>query len=168
MVWDFFQPRKGINYCEFRFPPEFSKVLENGTAVFGRQPVMNDVEYTFIHGVHHMWKITGDDDWMKNKIEGCIRAVHYATTSPYVWSEKFQLLKRTFCIDEWDFQSNFDAAVVSDDNNIMLTVPGKSQFGAHMCDNIGMFYACNQLAEMLEYLGRNDEANNSGKRPRNL
>ena len=158
MVWDFFFQRKGIFYSEFKFPPEFSKILDEGRAVFGRQPVMNDVEYTFIHGIHHTWKITGDDDWMKNKLDGCLKAVEYATTSPYVWSEKFQLLKRTFTIDEWDFQSSFDADVVSKDKNIMLTIPGVSKFGAHMCDNIGMFYACNQLAEMLEYAGRSDEA----------
>jgi hypothetical protein len=40
----------------------------------------------------------------------------------------------------------------------MVVVPGKTKFGIFFGDNTGYFEACNQLAEMLEYAGRKDDA----------
>lgn len=65
---------------------------------------------------------------MADKLDNCLRAIRYATTSPYTWSEKLQLIKRPFCIDMWDFQSVFDSALVGGDH--MQAIPGVSQYGA--------------------------------------
>ena len=157
MVWDFFLRRnKKVTHHENRYPKEFYKIVENGDALFARQPVMNDLEHMFIQGIYQTWKTTGDDEWMKGKLDNGLKALSYATSSPYMWSEKYQLVKRTFCIDLWDFQSEFDAALVKGDP--MMAIPGVSQYGIMHGDNTGMAIACDYLAEMLEYAGRTDEA----------
>ena len=157
MVWDFFKNRnKKMTHFEMRFPEKFWKVLENGEVIFARQPVMNDLEYMFILGIYRTWKATGDDYWMENKLDNCLKAMNYAMSSPYTWSEKYKLIKRPFCIDLWDFSSDFDAALVGGDN--MLAIPGVSEYGIMHGDNTGMIEATACLAEMLFRAGRKQDA----------
>ncbi len=158
MIWDFCARRNkpGIAHFENRWGEQFSLVVEDGQTIFARQPMMNDVEYMFLHGVYFIWKSTGDDAWMADKLDNCLRAIRYATTSPYTWSEKFQMIKRTFTIDMWDFQSDFDAALVGDD--AMQAIPGVSKYGVMFGDNHGFASGCEYVAEMLRYAGREDEA----------
>jgi hypothetical protein len=73
---------------------------------------MNDLEHMFIRGIWQTWRSTGDDEWMKSRLDNALKALDYATSSPYMWSEKLGLVRRPFCIDMWDFQSEFDAALV--------------------------------------------------------
>lgn len=156
MIFDFFTVREHMYHMEWRFPSEFYKVLEDDKAIFARQPMMNDVEHMFIHGVYWTWKSTGDKEWMEGKLDNCLKAVEYATSNPYIWSEKFQLLKRTFTIDTWDFQSEYDAAFFGGD--IFMAKPGVSEYGVMFGDNTGMAISCYNLSEMLEIAGRNDES----------
>ncbi len=157
MVFDFFINRNQQMYhMEWRFPPEFYDVRENGKVIFARQPMMNDVEHMFIQGIYWTWKSTGDEDWMRGKLDNCLKAVEYATSSPYIWSEKFRLLKRTFTIDTWDFQSVYDSAFF--DGDIFMAEPGISEYGVMFGDNTGMAISCYNLAEMLEIAGRKEDA----------
>ena len=158
MIWDFCKRRNkpNIEHFENRWGEQFHLVVDNGHTIFARQPVMNDVEYMFLHGVYFIWKTTGDDDWMAGKLDNCLRAIRYATTSPYTWSEKFQLIKRPFCIDMWDFQSQFDADLVGGD--AMQAIPGVSQYGVMFGDNLGFASGCEYVAEMLRRAGRKEEA----------
>jgi hypothetical protein len=145
-----------IEHFENRWGEQFHLVVENGHTIFARQPVMNDVEYMFLHGVYFIWKTTGDEAWMADKLDHCLRAIRYATSSPYTWSEKFRLIKRPFCIDMWDFQSDFDAALV--DGDAMQAIPGVSQYGVMFGDNLGFASGCDYVAEMLRRAGREEEA----------
>lgn len=157
MIWDFFMNRdKKISHFEMRFSEKFWKVLENGQVLFARQPVMNDLEYMFILGIYWTWKTTGDDDWMANKLDNCLKAMDYAMSSPYTWSEKYKLIKRPFCIDLWDFSSEYDAALVGGDD--MLAIPDVSEYGVMHGDNTGMIEATGYLSKMLERAGRQDDA----------
>jgi hypothetical protein len=157
MIWDFCGVRnKRMTHFENRWGEKFHKVVDNGWTVFARQPMMNDVEYMFIHGVWAVWKTLGDDEWMSRRVDNALRALRYATSSPYTWSEKYRLVKRTFTIDLWDFQSEFDAALVGGD--AMQAIPGVSQYGVMFGDNLGIALGCDYIAEMLGHLGRRDEA----------
>ncbi len=82
--------------------------------------------------------------------------MRFTRASPYFWSEKFQLLKRPYCIDLWDYQSEYDAARV--DGDIMDAKPGVTVYGVFHGDNTGMADACRRLAEMLDHAGRGAEA----------
>ncbi|MFW5828647.1 MAG: hypothetical protein ACOCXA_00150 [Planctomycetota bacterium] len=156
MVWDFFvqRPRQGIHF-ELRWGEDFYRVVED-ESIFARQPVMNDLEHMFIRGIWQSWRSTGDDAWMTSRLDNALRALRYATTSPYTWSERFQLVHRPCCIDMWDFQSEFDSAVVGGDH--MQAIPGVSKYGIMHGDSMGLARACDELAEMLRHAGRKTEA----------
>jgi hypothetical protein len=93
---------------------------------------------------------------MEGKLDNCIKAVDYATSDEYRWSEKFKLLKRGYTIDIWDFQPEMDNKKFGGD--IMMAKPGITKFSVMFGDNVGMSVGCKYLAEMLEYAGRNEEA----------
>ncbi len=158
MIWDFGTGVDPGSLCHFewRWGPKFSKRTYQDTVIFARQPVMNDVEHVFIHGIYLAWQSTGDDEWMAGRLDAALRAVEYTRTSPYTWSDKFQLIHRPYCLDLWDFQSDFDAALVGGD--YMDAVPGVTKFGVFYGDNLCMALACRKLALMLRHVGRDAEA----------
>lgn len=158
MIWDNVYPRnQEKNWWDKRFRyGDFIREAEDGLLEFKRIPIENDVEYLFIEGLYYTWKATGDDTWMQAHLDKALKAIAYATTDRYRWSEKHQLLKRGFTIDTWDFQSDEDAALVGGD--IMVVELNKSRFGIMFGDNTGMAASCTYLAEMLHYAGRNREA----------
>ncbi|MFP4378995.1 MAG: hypothetical protein ACLFUS_00715 [Candidatus Sumerlaeia bacterium] len=158
MIWDFgttLDNPEALYHFEWRWGKQFSKRVGHDQ-IFARQPCMNDVEHMFIGGIHLIWKATGDDPWMASKLDAGLKAMEYARRSPYTWSEKFQLIKRPYCLDLWDFQSDYDAALVGGDE--MDAIPGVTKYGVFHGDNTGMADSCRKLAEMLEYVGRNDDA----------
>lgn len=119
-----------------------------------RQPVEADVEYLFLEAIYFTWKATGDDEWMKSKLGSAIKAVRYSTTDPYRWSQKYQLIKRGYTIDTWDFVPEADQ--IRGQNQ--LVDPKSTRFGIMYGDNTGMIASCRYLAEMLDYAGRSEDA----------
>ncbi|MGE5558810.1 MAG: hypothetical protein ACM3WV_09375 [Bacillota bacterium] len=158
MIWDNHHHKEfsKIDNWEQRFAHgDFVMLSDDRTLEFTRIPVENDVEYLYIEGIYYTWKATGDDDWMKGMLDSAIRAYEYTQNSPYRWSKKYNLLKRGFTIDTWDFQDSEDAAVTRDP---MMIDPEKTRFGVMHGDNTGFAAGCRYLAEMLEYAGRASEA----------
>ncbi len=151
-------PYSHTSEWEWRFGPDFVKVPEeeDSSYIFVRVPLENSEEYMFIEGVYRCWKATGDTEWMKGKLDNCLKAVEYATTDPYRWSEKYQMMRKGYSIDMWDFQSKFDSALVGGD--IMLVTLEDTHFNIFYGDNGHMAQSCHYLAEMLTYVGRNEEA----------
>ncbi len=158
MIWDFsttVDPKKPHHF-DWRWGNEWSKRINRDQVIFARQPVMNDLEHMYIGGIHMLWQATGDDEWMAGRLDSALAAMRFSRTSPYFWSEKFQLLKRPYCIDLWDYQSQYDAARF--DGDIMDAKPGVTVYGVFHGDNTGMADACRKLAEMLEHVGRHGDA----------
>lgn len=118
------------------------------SAIFVRIPVENIAEFTYIELVYNIWYITGDNDWMRKKLDSMLKAVNYSFTDPYRWSEKFQLLKRGYTIDMWDFQNDVDTKLAG--NDIMRIDLDTARFGIFYGDNVRMAASCGYLAEMLE------------------
>lgn len=158
MVWDNVMPRnQEKNWWDKRFRyGDFIRDADNGLLEFKRIPIENDVEYLFIEGIYYTWKAIGNDAWMQAQLDEALLAIEYATSNPYRWSEKHQLLKRGFTIDTWDFQADEDAALVGGD--IMVVELDKTRFGIMFGDNTGMAASCHYLAEMLNHSGRKEEA----------
>ncbi len=121
-----------------------------------RVPLENDVEYLFAQSVYQTWKTTGDDRWLADRIGNAERALRYNMTSPYCWSEKYQLIKRPLTLDTWDFMPANEATRVGGD--IMNNDPERSRYGIFHGDNTGFAQACRQLAEMYRHLGRKEQA----------
>jgi len=137
---------------------DFVKTLNPGTpnaATMQRIPVENDVEYLFVECLYQTWKATGDTPWMARHLDACVRAVAYATSDRYRWSETFGLLKRGYTIDTWDFLHADDCALTRGDNVVDVE---KTTFGVMHGDNTGLAASCRYLAEMLRAAGRADDA----------
>ncbi len=171
LIWDNYKHPypKLQSYWEYRFGyggftyrPEDPR----SSAIFVRIPVENIGEHTFLEGLYHAWKATGDDEWMKSKLDHALKAVAFATSSPWYWSEEFKLLKRPFSIDRWDFQSDFDAAITGKD--FMGADLDRTRYGVMFGDNICLANGCTWLAEMLEYAGRTEDAENMTTLSRDL
>ena len=156
MVFDFYRPASS-NYWVERFENrDFIDLREDEGHVFQRVPVENDVEFWFVMGIYHTWQATGDDTWMQERLVNAEKALQYNMTSPFVWSEKYRLIKRAFTIDTWDFTPKDDAALVGGD--IMESIPGKSRYGIMHGDNTGFAEACKMLSTMYAYSGNSQKA----------
>ncbi len=154
MIFDFYMPHDPQQEgTEYRFHDlKYIEVVEDGHYMLERVPVENDVEYLFVEGLYYTWKATGDSYWMKKWLSAAEKALEYSINDPLRWSMKFELLKRGFTIDTWDFQPKEDAQRVGGD--VMDIVEGKTQFGIMHGDNTGYAASCRYLAEMLAYTGQ--------------
>jgi len=173
MIWDNYnkRPAEG-DYWEQRFDyGDFVRVVDDGLQEFRRIPVENDVEYLFIEGIYYTWKASGDDAWMKSMLDPALKAINYSTSDPYRWSEKYQLLKRGYTIDTWDFQNDEDAEISTGPDHyadpMVIKLP-HTRFGIMHGDNTGMYAACFYLSEMLESAGRTEEAGQVSEKGRNI
>lgn len=157
MIWDNVYPRNGHpNYWDVRFTEgNFIHPFADGSSEFKRIPVETDVEYLFVEGLYYTWKATGDDGWMADSLDAAIRALEYSVHDSYRWSEKYQLIKRGYTIDTWDFQTEEDSAILHD---AMRIDPERTHFGIMFGDNTGYIAACSYLALILEHMGRTAEA----------
>ncbi len=109
--------------------------------------MMADLEIGLIINAHQVWYATGDTQWIASLIEPMLRAWRYATSSPVLWSEAHQMIKRPHTPDYWDFQIG-DESCFRNEN---------SKYVVACCDAVRLPKAADRLAEMLEALGR-DEA----------
>ena len=131
----------------------FGYVRQYGDRWFVRQPAENHPEYVYVSSVYQSWKSSGDDAWMGQCLASAMRALDYSVSDPARWSARFQLLKRVYTIDSWDFQ--VDDAYTPDIGltNTMLIDPKRSKFGVFFGDNVYYAAACEELAEMLRHGG---------------
>ncbi len=159
MIWNNVYPREvEDSYWDLAFSYDrFILPAENKTLEFRRIPVENDAEYVFVEGLYYTWKALGDDIWMASSLDAALKALEYSITSPYRWSKKYQLLKRGYTIDTWDFLAagEYQHRILDE---AMHADPERTRFGIMFGDNTGYAAACRYLAEMLEHVGRQTEA----------
>lgn len=167
MIWDNIYPRtKQPNWWDGVLTKDnFIKKIEDGTYELKRQPVEADVEYLFVQCLYETWKATGDNAWMRKNLEPALQALKYLTTDKYRWSNKYQLVKRAFTIDTWDFKHEFDN-LSTDGANMIINE--KTDFGIMFGDNNGLIMAYRMLAEMLLASGRKDDGNYYNQEARSL
>ena len=153
MIWSYVKPKKlDSRYNETAYSP-INFFRKDSTVWFARQPAENHVEYNYVNMIYKNWKGSANTDWMKTNLESAARALDFCITDSIRWSKRFQLLKRPFCIDSWDFQIDDKYTPETPIGKTMMIVPGKTKYGIFFGDNTGYFDACNQLAEMYEYVG---------------
>ncbi len=157
MIWSNVNPDPGPGYFDSAYGPAGYARRGRGLLLV-RQPVENHCEYNFVDCIHLAWKGSGDDDWMAGCLDAAMRALDYGVTDRARWSSKFELLKRGYCIDSWDFQVHDEYTVEFPLATAQQIDPDRTKFGVFFGDNHGYAYACEQLAEMLDCAGRTDEA----------
>jgi hypothetical protein len=159
LIWDnMYERSPEPNWWESSLKKgDFIRVVEDRKYEFKRQPVEADMEYLFVECLYYTWKATGDTYWMSKGVDKAIKALNYSMTDRYRWSEKYKLIKRGFTIDTWDFVHDYDASQTGY-GSAQCIDPDRNDFGIMHGDNTGTIAAFNYLAEMLNVLGRADEA----------
>ncbi len=164
MIWSFVRSgRDDYYYYETAYGP-IGFFRKDKDAWFVRQPVDNHSDYCYVNMFYKHWKASGDVEWMKKTLPSAALALEYCYTDSIRWSERFQLLKRPYCIDSWDFQVDDEYTPEAPISPTMVIVPGKTKYGVFFGDNTGYFEACNQLAEMYDFAGEKDKASVYRKR----
>ncbi|MFH0756771.1 MAG: hypothetical protein V2B15_05755 [Bacteroidota bacterium] len=156
-IWSFVNTSNESDYFETAYTP-INCFRKDKDAFFVRQPNENHVEYNYVNMMYQHWKASGDTGWMKKNLDCAARALDYCVTDSVRWSKRFQLLKRPYCIDSWDFQVDDEYTPFAYISPTMVLVPGKTKYGVFFGDNTGYYDACNQLAEMFSYAGLNDQS----------
>ncbi len=162
-IWSFVNPNPDYYYYETAYTP-INCFRKDSDAWFVRQPNENHVEYNFVNMMYQHWKASGDNGWMKLNLQCAARALDYCMTDSVRWSERFQLLKRPYCIDSWDFQVNDEYTPFAYVSPTMVLVPGKTKYGVFFGDNTGYYKACNNLADMYDHAGMPGQAEKYRKR----
>jgi len=158
MIWENCYPcTPEANYFDWKFGYDnFVRKIEGGFRQLRRAPVESHVEQYYVEALYYTWKATGDDEWMKSRLDSAIRAIRFVTHDPYRWSQKYQLVRRGFTIDTWDFTSD-DQQKVGDDCVFVVHLD-KSEFGIFYGDNTNLAAACRRLHEMLTCCGQEQQA----------
>jgi hypothetical protein len=117
-----------------------------------RIPVEADVEFLTTEGVWYAWKASGDDAWMRSQLPRLEKALAYNSSHPDRWSERLGLVRRSFCMDSWDFANPHFCH--GDHRRIN---PGDPQFLFHS-DNSGLYASHWRMADMYEALGETQRA----------
>ena len=120
---------------------------DNRAFIVRRIPVEADCEFLYTEGVWHAWKASGDDAWMARQLPRLEKALRYNASHPARWSRKHGLVRRSMCMDSWDF---VNPHYCRGDHRAIN--PGDPQFLFHG-DNSGLYSSYGRLAEMYEHLG---------------
>jgi hypothetical protein len=152
LVWSFARRDTGPGYYDSAYGP-YGYAWRDGGVLFARQPVENHNEACFVTAAWIAWKGGRDDAWLRCVVDSCARALTYSRTDPARWSRRFELLKRGYTIDSWDFQVEDEYTVEFPLATGMQVDPERTKFGVFFGDNHAHAAACRQLAEMYEHLG---------------
>jgi len=109
-----------------------------------------DIEYLVVEGAMYLYRITGDDEWLKKVLPRLEKGIDYITSDKKRWDEEHGLVKRPFTIDTWDFKYNCS----DKDRKIEDDTPMSIMHG----DNSGVYQAMNQLAWFNRRLGNEEKA----------
>lgn len=128
-----------------------------------RLPVEADLEYLMVEGAYYVWQSTGNREFLEKWLPTLEKGMRYSMRDPLRWSEKFQLVKRGYTIDTWDFmQLPMSRAEYSkrgsDIQKGIFDIGPDTPMGIMHGDNSGMYAACRQLAEMHAALGHDIDA----------
>ena len=158
MIWSFIYDlhNNGEYYISAYKPYGYAEIF--GDNVAARQPVENHCEYNYVDCVYLVWQSSGDDNWMRDMLESCKKALDYSVTDKTRWSEKHKLLKRGYTIDSWDFQPHDKYLPYFKLGRGQMIDNDKTKFTIFYGDNTGYAESCDELAAMLEHAGYNEES----------
>ncbi|MFN3728221.1 MAG: hypothetical protein ACK4XJ_00715 [Fimbriimonadaceae bacterium] len=158
MIWDFAIEAGPPTFWDTFYKPRGFAWTDGGVH-FVRMPVEADVEYLFVEGVYAGWMQSANDDWMNSRLDQCIRAMQYTMQTRLRWSPVYDLVRRTYTIDTWDFTAIDEHLDPLGPQGRLIADENLSKFGAMFGDSTGFAASCDLLASMLDVVGRTDEAN---------
>jgi len=165
LYFDYYYPlsNEGIGHRMKIFDKRYWKVLPEDKIQMHRLPVEADLEYLLVEGVYDVWQSTGDTAFVKKWLPALVKGIKYSMTDPLRWSKKYQLVKRGYTLDTWDFmQLPLSRAEYTrnggDIQKGIFDIDEKTPMGIMHGDNSGMYAACNQLSKMFKVTGNEKES----------
>ncbi|MFC2084718.1 hypothetical protein ACFLS9_06650 [Bacteroidota bacterium] len=133
------------------FPEKLPCERENWTK-YVRVPVEADVEYRFIKAAFLAWQASGDDEFILTLLPKMVKALLYIMNHPWYWEKKYNLVKRAYTIDTWDF-----AYTAGKHNWLQFQINKKTYWGIMHGDNSGYYQAFRIITLLCKYF--NQDAN---------
>lgn len=165
LYFDYYMPLKYGKSGDRKniFDKRYWKVFPEDSIEMHRLPVEADLEYLLVEGVYAVWQSTGDISFVKKWLPSLVKGLNYTMHDPLRWSKKYQLAKRGYTLDTWDFmQLPYDRAEYSRrGGNIqkgIFDIDDKTPMGIMHGDNSGLYAACNQLSDLFAVAGDIDAA----------
>ncbi|HYG19054.1 MAG TPA: hypothetical protein VD816_08990 [Ohtaekwangia sp.] len=165
IYFDYYYPlaNNGIGARRKIFDQRYWKIFPDEKIEMHRLPVEADLEYLLVEGVYAVWQSTGDIAFVKKWLPSLVRGMQYSMTDPLRWSDKYQLVKRGYTLDTWDFMqlpASREEYIRSggDVQKGIFNIDEHTPMGIMHGDNSGMYAACNQLSVMFREAGDQSEA----------
>ncbi len=136
---------------------EWQREDKENNVIYIRIPVEADLEYLLVEGAYTVWQTTGDNDWIKRYLPKLEKGLEYIMTDPLRWDSTYQLVKRPFTIDTWDFTNYLFEDDLKTNIKIRELSP-ENPFCIMHGDNSGMLEACVFLSAICKNIGYTDKA----------
>jgi hypothetical protein len=155
LYFDYYYPiSNSLNHRMNLFDKRYWRIFSREGIQMHRLPVEADLEYLMVEGAYYIWQATGDNAYIREWLDDLEQGMHYAMSDPLRWSAKYQLVKRGYTLDTWDFMQlpvTRDEYVRQghDVQEGIFNIDESTPMGIMHGDNSGMYAACNQLAEMF-------------------
>ncbi|RYU95794.1 hypothetical protein [Emticicia agri] len=165
LYFDYYYPiAEPVNHRMNLFEKRYWKILSRDSIQMHRLPVEADLEYLMVEGAYYIWQSTGDDNYIKKWLPNLEKGLNYIMTDPLRWSARFQLAKRGYTLDTWDFmqlptsreeykKQGFDV------QNGIFNIDEKTPMGIMHGDNSGLYAACMQLSAIYSASNNQDKVN---------
>ena len=155
IYFDYYYPINagGINDRMRLFDKRFWKIIPKDSIQLHRLPVEADLEYLLVEGVYAVWQSTGDTAFVQKWLPALLKGINYSMSDPLRWSKKYQLIKRGYTLDTWDFMQlpTSRAEYTRSGQNIqkgIFNIDENTPMGIMHGDNSGLYAACLQLATL--------------------
>ncbi|MBC7827297.1 MAG: hypothetical protein H7122_06105 [Chitinophagaceae bacterium] len=159
LYFDYYYPiEERVNHRMNLFDKRYWRIFPADSIQMHRLPVEADLEYLMVEGAYYIWQATGDNKYISSYIQQLEKGMHYAMSDPLRWSKKYQLVKRGYTLDTWDFMQlpTTRREYTSQGKDVqkgIFDIDENTPMGIMHGDNSGMYAACNQLSKMYAALG---------------
>src|SRR5690606_2636900 len=104
LYFDYYYPMSSpISHRMNLFDKRYWRIYAGEGIQMHRLPVEADLEYLMVEGAYYIWQATGDNDYLREWLDDLEHGMMYAMSDPLRWSSKYQLVKRGYTLDTWDF-----------------------------------------------------------------
>lgn len=164
MYYDYYYPiAERVNHRMNLFDKRYWRIFPRDSIQMHRLPVEADLEYLLVENAYYIWQATGDNNYIKAWLEKLEKGMYYSMSDPLRWSKKYQLVKRGYTLDTWDFMQLpvSRQEYVEQGHDVqegIFDIDEHTPMGIMHGDNSGMYAACNQLSKMFEATGNKAKA----------
>lgn len=156
LYYDYYMPITAPeNHRMNLFDHRYWKIFSGEKTQMHRLPVEADLEYLLVEGAWYIWQAEGDNEYLHRWMNNLEKGLYYSMNDPLRWSKKYQLIKRGYTLDTWDFmqlpttREEYTRAG-GDVQDGIFNINENTPMGIMHGDNSGLYAACTQLSRMYQ------------------